>query len=306
MPATAVVQFIGLILLSTKLYSGHDQTLRAMIPRIPGPQTYNNINMRRFRDAEWAMSDTGVERHVAFIAFLRSDYDATASNWKTAKLPHTDELPPGQYLYVRLDGEQIHFITSSKTEADHDGSSVSAAPIVTAQSFIDIELDMKHLQYCCIEQRLRTEYTGPQFRLAAGVFDLSNGSACVKKGPGDVGHERRDTIVSFKNDGQLIIETAKHRRLVLRGTAVITVGNMPADFVGDARNGNSVPHNDAWLAIVDPKTKTCTLKPDCDENVHGRSCSTSDQEQTASILPHIDGHRLGHRMDEQCSNTQWP
>src|SRR5438552_1546698 len=186
-PATAVIQFIGLILFSS--HTSTDQHLKAIVPRITGPANYaQDLDTKRLAtlSATAAMTATGVEEHVAFISFRKSDF-INAHGWEPEKLPTQDDM-----MFVRLNGEQISFSSSPLVRGL--GIAGGSSP----------ELTLRHLQPCCSDPKLRPEYTAPAYRLAAAVFDLSNGVVRACSNGLTI-----DAVARFQNDGTLVISAQK-------------------------------------------------------------------------------------------------
>ena len=338
--AIATIQFVGLILFSQNL-STSDHTLRAMIPKIPGPPrvrterttlTPPKLDAFSALPAEQAMAITNVETHWAYISFAADVYDPTSS-WKAIQVPRDKK----NTLYVRLNGEQIQFVSSStpvtpqkpdvKSDLKNRRQPVQGTFVARfIQSPMQQYLNLKHLQECCAEPRLRPEYMAPGYRLAAAVFDLSNLSVGSCAGAGTPGDERRDTIGKFDNDGVLIIKaTNMNKELRLKGSAYVFVGNMPPDELTGIQpiNPSTAVHSLTWQAVIARPAPACSRKRACTEglnpiaNCGGAFPSTNFQVWREGITsgPSVDtqGHTMNNmsgceycRTDAECSNTQWP
>jgi len=282
--ATAVVNVVGLVLLSFQIEPGK---LVAIAPRIPCPaqdRTELSSSMqKRTRDAgpvEPSAADVmraaNVEEHAATLLIPAGDYRSN-NGWAPA-------LVGGTY-YVRLDGERIRFIPSPRASR--------RANVETKVVNESNDLGLPHLGCCRIPQ-LREEYMPPNYQLAAAVVDFSGGRAHACDQP----YQRQDTIVYFDNGGTLTIEAKKGtttKQIIVDGGAHLTVQNMPTGALPSAlrasaacagAGGGNGDHRGAMRAMV----KKCDQPMPCPTNGKtGHDCTQP--------APSIDA---------RCSNNQWP
>jgi len=284
--ATAMIQIIGIYLLSNQVVPGR---LIAIAPRMPCP---SSPILLRSVTAEQAMNNAGVEEHEAIMVFARSDY-SNPIGWTPAPMPDDPEK-----MYVKLDGEQIRFISNSSTK----GPDLQAGTASNARPAFISDLGLPHVEgRCCANPQLRPEYlpsTG--YLLAAAVLDFSNGrgNGCLLESG------RKDTIVHIDNDGTLIVEGTKgetKKRITFNGAAYLIFANVPMDATGDSHCEASGPHNLAYSAMIRP----CKRYVDCPRPQSdmpnckfGPTLLTPNSSDTL-ILPYA-------RIDAQCSNNQWP
>jgi len=284
MSATAVIQIIGIFLVSYQIAPGG---LVAVAPRIPCSQTAQQTETILAGAAEEAMMQTGVEEHVALLLIPPCDF-ISSSGW-TPQLLQTNKQV---YLYVKLDGERIHFIANSP-------SNISAKRVSD-----DLGLPHVFEKHCCEYPALRPEYMPPDYRLAAAVLDLSNGhpSACLSS-------KRTDTIVTIENGGTLTVEATNGsttKQITVTGSGHVIFANVPIDAIpGTQPCGGGKAHYLAYGAMV----QACDTFVDCPVR---QSSSTSCEDQPVVKTLDFNGHRFhtpvipAIRIDANCSNNQWP
>jgi len=113
MPATAILQFIGIIVFTNQLST--DGHLQAIIPRIPGPGVVAGTTESQHA-GNMIMVDKAhgtIEEHMAVIVFPTSEY-LPASTWTATHLRRNKNLS-----YVELDGESVTLTTNQIPSHPH-------------------------------------------------------------------------------------------------------------------------------------------------------------------------------------------
>lgn len=314
--ATAVIQIVGIVLLSYQILPGGG--LVAIAPRMPCP---SDNAMWRGDSGERAMNAANVEEHETILVFTQP---FTANGWTPAQLPPKadDPLNEPQRWYVRLDGEKIRFITNSRTNSRTNATARTSRVALTATP-IDTPIDtprhltgglgLPHAGECCAHPALRPEYTAAtNYRLAAAVIDFSNASAtgCMAM------QGRRDTVVNLVNDGTLIVEATSLRpgkkglmtkTLTFGGSAYLVFANVPVDATGGKSCGGGNAHYMAYGAMV----RACTDPMPCPKEIVDM---TECYQKPILIMPdqaparELDLPPLlpQARLTAECSNNQWP
>jgi hypothetical protein len=285
--ATAVVHTLGIMALSYSL--SPDGHLQAIVPRIEPERTKHKIK------ATADIQKTKVESHAALLAFRASD--RIGGNWKPAKHPAAKG-----YLYVELDGEQIHLIDGLPTPTvKQQPASIPGLP---------------GLQTCCPDATLRAEFQPPKFSGAAAVvnFPLGNSKTetCGATVAGTKSTELRrriDTRIAVDNNGKLIVRSGS-KEIILKGSAELYLANIPRWALVNQKGhtGGGVAHFQVYYAMVQ-------FSPSCDFNkCYPAASATCDtvMRQPARLIgnaanegPPLWGDSTAH-IDYQCSNSQWP
>lgn len=273
--ATAVIKIIGIFLMSYSISPGR---LIAVAPRIP---CHASDVALRGDTAEKAMNEAGIEEHEAILIFPEADYRSS----------NGFDLQPFSegYKYVKLDGEVIRFITTSRTR----NTAIAAGTKKAADAEPSTELALPHIE-CCARPELRPEYLPKtNYRLAAAVLDFPRGAGNVCVHVQEMG--RRDTVVDLVNDGTLIVEATKgkeRKRITFAGTVELMFEHVPPDETGGTPCPGTHNHYLAYGAMIrpckNPGNCTGSTLPLCEKNLGGIGIS-------ASI-----------RTDALCSNNQWP
>jgi hypothetical protein len=307
MPATAVVQIIGIFLISYQIVPG---ALVAVAPRISCPssqasqltRTGDIVSLRT--EAERAMFDKGIVEHGALLLMQPCDF-ISSSGWTPA--PALLESNGQVYLYVKLNGEHIRFNTNMAANASLRGSrsKITASPTIEGPVIDnDDPLDLPHVLpggKCCVHSALRKEYLPPNYELAAAVLDFSSAqaSACTTT------LKRKDTIVNIANSGTLTIEATNgtvKKSITVQGGAGLIFANVPVDATGaPACNSGALGHHgEAYDAMVLPcdKAGRCTV---------WIPSHTACAKQPVLVMPFSPGPSdPTARVSAECSNNQWP
>ena len=276
--STAIIQFIGIALFSAAI--PEDPGVKAIVPRIGDSDDGTAIS---FID--------GVEKHKAVILFRQEDRLHNVGGWRA------DATLPSGWQYVELDGEYVQFITDRRDAepADPPVDLPGLARLSCRNFFNPPTLAAEFLP--------KTSYKG-----AAGVFDIPEGrlDACLMGAGG-----RADTRLFLDTRNVLIItakkpgETAK--TISLDADAVVYVANVPPSYLTDDPE-EVHDHEPHWDAYNDMLGRTCADPPYPDKPFLAE-CYDPNRPLTAAYEearanPPTMG--LGHILDPQCSNSQWP
>ncbi|HJW94786.1 MAG TPA: hypothetical protein VJ901_14305 [Thermoanaerobaculia bacterium] len=305
MSTTAIIQIVGIFLLSYQIVPGQ---LVAVAPRIPCPPQAVQTKSGRIAvsvpasAAEQEMLSQGIAPHGALLLMQPCDF-ISSNGWTPT--PSILESNGQLYLYVRLDGEQIRFNTGIRpATTSHNEAAISEPSRRIAD--VDKLMGLPHVygEQCCTQPKLRDEYTpAGKYKLAAAVVDFSNASPTVCNTSG----RRQDTVINVTNNGKLTIEATKNgttKSITVKGNAELIFANVPLDAVPGtascgAGGGNS--HNAAYLAMVVPCAQ---YKPCATSSPSNSVCAK--QPVLIMSLPNTGSTDPSARSTAECSNNQWP
>ncbi|HEX6100109.1 MAG TPA: hypothetical protein VF432_27600 [Thermoanaerobaculia bacterium] len=287
---TAIIQFIGIVLFSSAI--PNDPGVHAILPRIDAAHAEHSLSYGDTKQ-ETAVSDMGVEEHVAVLLYRGEDLLSRTGNWKTSSRPLKNK-----WQYVVLDGEHVQFLTNGQ----------NAAPVVPGDLPRAIDPKSRCLLAAAKPVGFRGEFQGPAYKGAVGVVDIPFGrlSACNAKAQNQ--SDRVDTTLILNTEGVLVITAKKTteptaKTLVLDGDAVVYVANVPPHylFTGIAQPATGDPHWEAYKTMLDtpcndgPQGLTATQI--CDLS------ALSTAWKIAQASPPSTSLKI---LDSSCSNTQWP
>jgi hypothetical protein len=289
---TAILQFIGIVLFTREL--SDDNHLQAIMPRITASAAHEHAAAPPTKKAESVPAD--VEAHTAFIAFPHASY-LDNKGWAPSALA----VIPG-YDYVRLDGEQIEFVSEKKIAPKRKG------PNLTQQSQPAEELGLPHLKKCCSAMStLKKQFQGPDFSGAAAVFDVRTGKASGCRASAAAPRGRVDTQLTLENDGSVTIRARKGKvtkEIRLRGDAQVYVANLPMSSL-QVRNSRSpsAPHYEAYYAMADGGTRCENFQCALDATMPACKAKLPARLQPGMGIKPKSGP---DSIDYECSNSQWP
>src|SRR3954447_6231224 len=314
MNATAIIEVIGIVLLSYQLEPGK---LIGIAPRIPCSTTHDGparndapqrnaiaitkpgSEMHMVESAEQAMTHANVEEHEALLVFPRGHYNA--QGWEPKPLNDS-------YDYVKLSGERVRFIINGgerKTERTNVGAMTNSGK--GAAVVRQTGLGLPHASGFCTNPQLRREYTPEtNYSLAAAVVEFPGdlGSTCHKS------TGRQDTVVSFDYAGTFVVEATNAlttKRITFDSMALITIANVPVTVTDrNAKCGGDSPHLAehlaAYAAMVLPcnnKTQPCTLS-----TWQGDDCPDTPLRPGGKVI--VTTPWPAALVTASCSNNQWP
>lgn len=228
----AIVEFVGLCM----FMQGNDRyTVHVVLPNVqeqsvthrPVPvATRGDIQLVQSRDKfkvdpRLALDHKVItmDQHTAIIAWLGAPESVV--NWTPKTLK-----PVPQYQYVELKGEQIRII----------GNGQSPPPGVPP--------NLPKVTNACEKEKLRPDYVAR----SAAIVKLDEGTltACRPKIK-DAPASRVDTTLTLETTGPIIIETLTKpvRRLALKASDLVIIGNVPTVWVNSAPDTTWPLHGEA-------------------------------------------------------------
>lgn len=323
--ATAVLQFVGLILFSHEL--SPDRALIGLAPRISGhashhgappPAMAKTIARREKSETRPEVVDT-VEEHAAFIAFPARDY-LSSKGWPPSGL----ETANG-YLFVRLDGEHVTFRSEGRFGTVSSTAEVDLLGRKSSHERLDRDaMGLPHLQPCCKGAKLKKEFQAPDYPGAVAVFHLPSlkvkGCNANSKDV-NVNASRVDSRTAIDNNGVLVIAATRkgqEKTMRVNGNATIIVAHMPMDVItGKRGGGGNARHYQAYYDMIEegscsPDYRTCAQSSAPRDSCFDRSIVREGTIVLAGgeiVRPEVEEELpwwASARTDFECSNTQWP
>jgi len=283
-PATAIIQFIGIVLFSASIPG--DPGLHAVMPRI-GHVHKSEYHVLPKHDSDKNLAEVGlqkIENHVSVIMYRTADRLYKTGPWKG------DGALANGWNYLELNGERVRFLSNGANKTPMQPP--AGLPRIGASSSCQIIQQSK---------TLNADYL-PPYRGAVAVVDIPEGTlaACDSSA-------RRDTRLMVETNGVLVITATKKfeqpKALVLKGDAVVFVANIPPYALihnTDLTMGD--PHWMAYNAMLDGP---CGTAPQSDKDLLIAACDPTqlgESYQRAQKDPPIDLRAI----DSGCSNSQWP
>jgi hypothetical protein len=305
-----IVFFVGLTLWSQQI--PNDCGVKAILPRVE--HTTGKGSAHSPAASPSPISVLPIPKHQAAIVFPKYSY-LSQNGWGVP-----EELPgqtltndSGKLLFVRLNGDTVHFLTNQATNVPADMTGMKLARV--------------REQLCPAKNALRPEYQHP-YSGAAAVVALPEGTlqACLSVPAESLG--RLDTRVSLKTIDTLGISgstlsnpkesNTKELRLKPRSAGEpiqLMIVNVPETFFNGsaaALEADGVSHMNVYLAMGEPGTAACALSlqqwwdqldPDGIPLCNPPTSATARAAfpvSDAMLSVWISGANF------ECSNTQWP
>jgi hypothetical protein len=304
MSATAVVHFVGIIMLTqsiqpappgtaSKLRAAANEPVVAIMPMIP-PPTAQNPNQRFI-----VAAPTSVEPHTAILMFEPCDLVSSAG-WEIKRL--NDD-----FVYVELNHDAITFGTGRANPI----ASLAGLPVPHSGG------------------TLQGDYKPPQYRGAAAVLTIPNGKlrSCMAQPVNRLNQSidrRRDTELYLETDGALTI-SAPPKRLVVKGDSRVVFGNIPTSSLTAITTGHAVdphlnamsrPHYIVYCQMTGTEGTTgCMPAPASCPPPNGSKRPVTDGCLPCgdNTLVQIDLNARPHKLEPplgmtswECSNSQYP
>ena len=308
MPATAIIQFIGIIVFTRQLSS--NGSLQAIMPRIP-IIPYATSSSSADHTSAMKESHPQIEPHIALIAFPTAAYDDAQSTWKATTLRSDKRLS-----FVLLNGDNVTFTSPGIATAQ----SADMALVKKATSAIDSEAvpELPRLTRCCATIGALNPHNPDAIINLPAVA----ARACAPR-DSEGGYARIDTHLRIPVVGNLVISATRlsdrSRRpaiktLVLRGDAHVIIAHVPTWYLqGDRPFGVDVlhpmaAHYLAYFAMTDGGNGCNSF--DCAKAPVTDVCEWMDVRDIVNP-PHpappppspVPNSEL---VDFQCSNSQYP
>lgn len=241
-----------------------------------------------------------VESHSAILVF-REDARVRRRFIDGSEWPSFPLKPMPGYSYVKLKRDRIGFIVNG------------------ANRLAEIPAGLPHLkQSCALMAELSEGYQPPEYRAAAAVVMIPNGttSACRSA------NGRVDTRVRMNNTGNFHV-VAGNKRITLRDDAAVMIVNLPTTWVEDAPAETKFSpelHSRVYFhmgSMAPAAREMCALKPA--EGVEPCNSPRADvpvprRPRFVRFLRSLFVHQPPRYPEVgaleattfECSNTQWP
>jgi len=300
------LHFAGLVMFTTHANRDHislrsvqtaaRESVIAILPRVASlPHKHASPSAYTATPAAAPGSNfTGVEPHIAVMAFQPGAFVGTPQNWTVVTPLPVAGVPLLQYIV--LNGEHLHVVSTDTNPAD-----ITKLKMALPKTPVGSGL----------QPPFQFPYSG-----AAAVFEIPSGTLIPCFGEAATG--RYDTNLTVQNNGTFTIESddmvpSARKSITFHGNAKVEVANVPELWFQSRTAMNDEAHYTVYCAMTGATQCQLTFPAySVAQTIHG--CSDNNMlmipKELATETPaenaRVKSSDKGQASDIFCSNTTWP